>query len=197
MINIFYNSKELKDTLVVSIASTKATKVVNDDKFTLLYDDDKLIGINIFNFSQYKKLNDGMAYATDDLIKTIKDITKIDLTEYNEKNFLVGQITNLEKIENTHLSYCDVNIGDKTLKIICGAGNVKVDAKVVVAMIGTFLPNAKLQILKSSIQQKESFGMLCSKKELTIQTQKEESGIIILDDHYKVGELFIEPFSNK
>lgn len=196
MINIFYNKTTLKDTMLISISMNKPN-ITKDHKneFTVLYKDDQLIGINIFNLSKYINLKEGMILPDKKILDLILQITKIDLTKYLDKNFVIGQIIKLEPIQNTHLNYCDVDIKDKTLKIVCGAQNAKNNLRVVVAMVNTFMPDGK-PIIKNSIQGKESFGMLCSAKELNIGDDNKK-GIIELNDSYKIGELFIEPFSNK
>lgn len=196
MINIFYNKTTLKNAMTILVSSEQVNKIVTKEKFTLLYSNDNLVGINIWEFDQYEKINQGMIFANEKLIQTIKKITQLDLSQYFEKNFIVGKIIKLEKIPNTHLNYCEVDIKNKVLKIICGANNVSVNAKVVVAMINTSMPNGKM-ILKSNIQGKVSFGMLCSKKELNLNAENNEKGIIILNENYEVGDLFIEPFANK
>ncbi|MDE6429082.1 MAG: hypothetical protein K2N92_00525 [Malacoplasma sp.] len=196
MINIFYNKTTLNNALTISVSSQPVTKIEKKKNFTVLYNNNNLVGINIWDFDQYEKINQGMIFADNKILQTIKKITQIDLSQYVEKNFVVGKIIQLEKIPNTHLHYCDVDIKDKTLKIICGASNVEVGTKVVVAMINTAMPDGKM-ILKSNIQGKVSFGMLCSKKELNLKADSSEKGIMILDNKYKIGDLFSEPFANK
>ncbi|MDE6082644.1 MAG: hypothetical protein K2F52_02050 [Malacoplasma sp.] len=196
MINIFYNKTTLNNALTISASSQPVTKIEKKKNFTVLYNNNNLVGINIWDFDQYEKINQGMIFADNKILQTIKKITQIDLSQYVEKNFVVGKIIQLEKIPNTHLHYCDVDIKDKTLKIICGASNVEVGTKVVVAMINTAMPDGKM-ILKSNIQGKVSFGMLCSKKELNLKADSSEKGIMILDNKYKIGDLFSEPFANK
>ncbi|MDE5841654.1 MAG: hypothetical protein K2H11_01610 [Malacoplasma sp.] len=196
MINIFYNKTTLNNALTISVSSQPVTKIEKKKNFTVLYNNNNLVGINIWDFDQYEKINQGMIFADNKILQTIKKITQIDLSQYVEKNFVVGKIIQLEKIPNTHLHYCDVDIKDKTLKIICGASNVEVGTKIVVAMINTAMPDGKM-ILKSNIQGKVSFGMLCSKKELNLKADSSEKGIMILDNKYKIGDLFSEPFANK
>ncbi|BAC44728.1 conserved hypothetical protein [Malacoplasma penetrans HF-2] len=196
MINIFYNKTTLKDTMLVSVSMKKPNITKNHkDVFTALYKDEELVGINIFNVSKHIKLNDGMILANKQILDFILKITKINLSKYEDKNFVVGEIVKLEPIPNTHLNYCDVDVKDKVLKVVCGAANAKQNLKVVVAMINTFMPDGK-PIIKNSIQGKESFGMLCSAKELNMPHDNKK-GIIELNNSYQVGELFVEPFSNK
>jgi phenylalanyl-tRNA synthetase beta chain len=83
------------------------------------------------------------------------------------------------------LSVCQVSIGPEALQIVCGAPNVREKAKVPVALIGARLPSG-MQIAKSNLRGVESFGMICSEKELEIGEDAE--GIMILDPKLKVGE---------
>ncbi|MDE6894215.1 MAG: hypothetical protein K2J02_02430 [Malacoplasma sp.] len=196
MINIFYNKTTLNNAMTISVSSQPVDRIIKEKKFSILYNDNSLVGINIWDFDQYANIKQGMIYADNKILEMIKKITQIDLSEYVEKNFTVGKITKLEKIPNTHLHYCDVDIKEKTLKIICGASNVAIDSKVVVAMVNTAMPDGKM-ILKSNIQGKVSLGMLCSKKELNLNKDNNEKGIMLLDKNYEIGDLFIEPFANK
>ena len=64
------------------------------------------------------------------------------------------------------LSLCEVDIGvDSNLQIICGAPNVRKDLKVVVATVGSVLPN-NLKIKKAKLRGVESRGMICSEAEI-------------------------------
>jgi len=110
------------------------------------------------------------------------------------KNVVVGQITKLGKHPDADkLTYCDVNVGDETLKIICGAQNHKEGDKVCVAKIGAVLPG-DFKIKKSKIRGVESFGMLSSNSELGLESgseaDKKSDGILILPEDAVVGEDF-------
>ncbi|SJM92865.1 phenylalanine--tRNA ligase subunit beta [Crenothrix polyspora] len=73
---------------------------------------------------------------------------------------------------------------DVVLQIVCGASNVRVGLKVPVALIGAVLPG-DFKIKKSKLRGQESFGMLCSAKELGISTTAE--GLLELPDDASVG----------
>ncbi len=64
------------------------------------------------------------------------------------------------------LRVCEVDAGTgETLKIVCGAANVRVGLHVPAALIGAVLPG-NFKIKKSKLRGVESFGMLCSESEL-------------------------------
>lgn len=82
------------------------------------------------------------------------------------------------------LSLCRVNNGSETLNIVCGAQNFKSGDKVVLAQIGAVLPG-DFKIKRSKIRGEESFGMLCSEKELGLAD--ESAGIMVLADDLQLG----------
>lgn len=81
--------------------------------------------------------------------------------------------------------------GNEILDIVCGAPNVAVGQKVIVALNGAELPGG-IKIKKGMIRGKESNGMLCSLSELGIdskfQSEEDKKGIHILGDNAKLGE---------
>ena len=70
------------------------------------------------------------------------------------------------------------------LQIVCGAPNVAVGVKVPLATIGAVLPG-DLRIKKSKLRGVESFGMLCSARELGLSD--EHAGLLILPEDAPVG----------
>ena len=95
------------------------------------------------------------------------------------KNFVVGFIENAEKHPNAdRLRVCQVNIGDKTLQIVCGAPNARAGIHVVVALVGAVIPIHGEELKKGKIRGIESQGMMCSSQELLLG--EESDGIIEL-----------------
>jgi phenylalanyl-tRNA synthetase beta chain len=82
------------------------------------------------------------------------------------------------------LSLCKVNNGKEILSIVCGAQNFKAGDKVALAQIGAVLPG-DFRIKRSKIRGEESFGMLCSEKELGLAA--ESAGIMILPPEAQLG----------
>jgi len=98
---------------------------------------------------------------------------------------VVGEIKRVQKHPQAdHLSVCEVEIGSEFLQIVCGAPNVKEKAKVPVALVGAKLPIG-LEITKTTLRGVDSFGMICSEKELGIG--EDQKGILILDSQLKIG----------
>ena len=98
---------------------------------------------------------------------------------------VVGKIKRIQKHPQAdHLSVCEVEIGSEFLQIVCGALNVKEKAKVPVALMGARLPIGMV-ITKTTLREVDSFGMICSEKELGIG--EDQKGIMILDSELKIG----------
>ena len=75
------------------------------------------------------------------------------------------------------------------LQIVCGAKNVKEGVLVVVAMIGTIMNDGTV-FSKGQLKGFDSYGMLCSKRELNIPTE-EVRGLLLLDSNeYNIGDKF-------
>ena len=82
------------------------------------------------------------------------------------------------------LSLCQVDNGKEVLTIVCGAQNFKAGDMVALAQIGAVLPG-DFRIKRSKIRGSESFGMLCSEKELGLADESE--GIMILPPGLPLG----------
>lgn len=87
------------------------------------------------------------------------------------------------------LSLCQVQIGDETHQIVCGAPNVREGLAVVVALPGAVLPG-NFKISKSKIRGIKSFGMICSERELGLSS--EHDGIMELPEGTEHGQIFID-----
>jgi phenylalanyl-tRNA synthetase beta chain len=92
------------------------------------------------------------------------------------------------------LSICKVNDGKEILSIVCGARNFKAGDKVALARIGAVLPG-DFNIKRSKIRGEESFGMLCSEKELSLADESE--GIMILPGDSPIGVPLFEALGMK
>jgi phenylalanyl-tRNA synthetase beta chain len=99
---------------------------------------------------------------------------------------VVGEVLKVSKHPRADkLSVCEVTTGSEKLQIVCGAPNVIEKAKVPVALVGASLPG-DMRIGKNTLRGIDSFGMICSEKELGVG--EDEEGIMILDSGLKVGE---------
>ena len=128
--------------------------------------------------------------STDELVHRLT-MSSCEVEEYFEthpfmKQLIVAQVKECEKHpDSDHLSKCVVFDGKTDLSVICGASNVRAGILVAFAPVGTVLPTAdgNLKIEKRKIRGVVSEGMICSAKELYIDSLiGDNGGIIILDE---------------
>jgi phenylalanyl-tRNA synthetase beta chain len=100
---------------------------------------------------------------------------------------VIGEVLEVVKHPNAdRLNVCRVNIGViEPLTIVCGAANVAVGVKVPCACIGAVLPG-NFVIKQAKVRNVESFGMLCSAKELGLAV--ESQGLWLLPMDATVGQ---------
>ena len=99
---------------------------------------------------------------------------------------LVAEIVAAEKHPQAdRLQVCKVDAGQgELLQIVCGAPNARVGIKVPLATVGARLPSG-IAIKAAKLRGVESFGMLCSAKELSIDD--DASGLLELPTEASVG----------
>ena len=83
------------------------------------------------------------------------------------------------------LQVCKVSAGGESLQIVCGAPNARAGLKTALATVGAKLPGDKA-IDKARLRGVESFGMLCSAKELGLSDASD--GILELAPDAPVGQ---------
>ncbi|MDR0199495.1 MAG: phenylalanine--tRNA ligase subunit beta [Streptococcaceae bacterium] len=109
------------------------------------------------------------------------------------KDLVVGEIKSFEDVPETHLHVCQVDAGqpDGDLQIVCGAPNVRVGMKAIVALIGARV-GGNTKIKKGKMRGFESQGMLCALDELGISDKinpmKHEEGIYEMPQDAVNGE---------
>jgi phenylalanyl-tRNA synthetase beta chain len=100
---------------------------------------------------------------------------------------VVGHIIAAEKHPDADkLKVCKVDIGaGEPLQIVCGAPNAAVGMKAPLATVGAVLPDGTV-IGKGKLRGIESFGMLCSQRELGLST--EHAGLWALPESAVTGQ---------
>ena len=110
-------------------------------------------------------------------------------------NVVVAEVLEVVKHPNAErLNVCQVNVGEaRPLTIVCGAANVAVGVKVPCARIGAVLPGDFI-IKQAKVRNVESFGMLCSDKELGLAEESQgpstelRTGLWLLPNDAPVGK---------
>lgn len=121
------------------------------------------------------------------LTMTGLEIEDIDNKSEDLKGFEVAEIIEAKQHPDADkLKVCMVKTKSGTLQIVCGAPNARAGIKVVLANVGTVIPNGNFKIKKSKIRGIESVGMMCSAEEIGIPG--DSSGIIELKDNAVIGD---------
>jgi len=98
---------------------------------------------------------------------------------------VIGEIISAEKHPDAdRLQVLKVNVGSENLQIVCGASNARVGLKAPCALVGAELPG--FAIKEAKVRGVESFGMMCSAKELGLTA--EATGLLELPNEAKIGQ---------
>ena len=136
-----------------------------------------------------KQLADGLTLSGSH-VESINSMNK------GVKGVVVGRILKIEKHPDADkLVICKIDIGTEILNIVTGAANVREEDFVPVATIGSILPG-EITIEKTNFRGVDSFGMLCSLKELgfndNVISKSMKEGIFILDREYPLGKDIVD-----
>ena len=141
-------------------------------------------------------VNDYVDIKDENLEELAIKITKADINveaviTNHIDNLVVGEVLEcVDHPDSDHLHVCKVNVGSEVKQIVCGAPNVRVGLKVIVALPGAVLPG-DFEIKAGKIRGEESNGMLCALFELGLEEKTEENynkGIEELPTDAPVGE---------
>ena len=142
------------------------------------------------------RINDGDGFIVpENLFNRIDDETVARLTaEYapvqadNTPKLTVAEIVDVKNHpERDNLHILSVNTGsDENIQIVCGAPNVRVGLRGVLAPVGAKLPGMKKPMTQRTVAGYESFGMMCSGAE--IGANDDDTQIIELDASYNIGD---------
>lgn len=199
--NVFYNKVGVGDVLLIQLTTEKVEKVVTETKGDVALVKDaqtnEIVAINIFDFSKYSTIQEsGNVALSEELVTILEKALLTNGVDYTlhvdlSPKFVVGYVETLEQHPNADkLKVCQVNVGDHTLQIVCGAPNVAAGQKVVVAKVGAVMPSGMV-IKDAELRGVASSGMLCSARELALPNAPEVKGILILDEQMEVGSPFL------
>jgi phenylalanyl-tRNA synthetase beta chain len=98
---------------------------------------------------------------------------------------VVGEVLAVSRHPDAEkLNVCRVAGGPEELQIVCGAANVRPGMKAPLALIGAKLPNGT-EIKRAKLRGVESFGMLCSAKEVGLS--EDATGLLDLPADLRTG----------
>jgi len=128
----------------------------------------------------------------------VESIEPIETIKGGLKGLVIGEVITCAKHPNADkLSLTTVNVGTETLsQIVCGAPNVAVGQKVVVALPGTTVHPIKgepFTIKQTKIRGEASEGMICAEDEIGLG--ESHAGIMVLNPSAKNGTLAADYFN--
>ncbi|NLJ97898.1 MAG: phenylalanine--tRNA ligase subunit beta [Tissierellia bacterium] len=140
---------------------------------------------------EYIDIDEDSKTLADKLTLSGSHVESIISLDRGIKNVVVGMIENIKAHENADkLLIIDVNIGKEIIQVVTGATNLKKGDYVPVALVGAKLPE-DIYIEKTNFRGVDSYGMLCSLKELgyedSVIPKEQRDGIFILDKEYPLG----------
>lgn len=113
------------------------------------------------------------------------EIDSVEKLDAGLDKVVVGKILNIKQHPNADkLVLCDVDAGDETLQVVCGAPNTKEGMVAPLALVGAALPSG-MEIRAAKVRGQSSYGMLCSEKELGFSD--DAAGLMELPAELKAG----------
>ncbi|MYL29125.1 phenylalanine--tRNA ligase subunit beta [Halobacillus halophilus] len=138
---------------------------------------------------------DVSAYSPEELAEIITktgiEVESVEPVAEGVTGVVVGHVTSCVQHPNADkLNLCQVDVGEETLQIVCGAPNVAEGQKVAVAVPGAVLPG-NFKIKKTKLRGEASNGMICSLQELGVDEKdvpKEYAeGIFVFPEDTEIG----------
>lgn len=195
-----YNKQNVGDTLMVIVKNDENEENSMErkgDVARIQALDGTTVAWNFFNASNYLTIQgNGQVELLEKDIETLNE--QLKLAGFEERlvadlspKFVVGYVkTCIPHPDSDHLHITETEIdGGKTLQIVCGAPNIEAGQKVVVAKPGAMMPDGQI-IWPGNLRGVDSFGMICSAKELHLPNAPEKRGILVLAEDAKIGEKF-------
>lgn len=195
-----YNKAHVGDTLMVVVADDKGTENTVERKWNVAQVKDasgQIVAWNFFHISDHLTIegNGQVTINEEQLTELNRLIKEAGFTETliadNEPKIVVGYVkTCVPHPDSDHLSVTETEVDNgHVLQIVCGAPNIEAGQKVVVAKPGAMMPDG-LMIWPGSLRGVESYGMICSARELHLPDAPTEKGILVLPEDAVVGEAF-------
>lgn len=196
-----YNKEHVGDVLLVILEDTKDIKRQVERKGQVARivaeETGKTLGWNIFEVSSLFDLNgSGQVFLSEEEVAILNDLMeKEGFTERLQVSstpvFVVAEILEMvDHPDSDHLHICQVEVGQEApVQIVCGAPNAALGLKTVAALPGAMMPDGNL-IFTGQLRGVDSYGMLCSARELHLPNAPQVRGIIELDADCVAGEAF-------
>ncbi|GEQ61175.1 YtpR family tRNA-binding protein [Vagococcus lutrae] len=199
-----YNKEAVGDCLVVVVANAKGGEVaverVDDVARIYLEDTKETVGLNFFNISKYlpEIEGNGQVYPSEKEMNVLNELlekagVQDRLSDNGYGKLVTGYVQSCVPHEDSdHLSVTQTEVANgEVLQIVCGAKNIREGLRVVVAQPGAMMPNG-LIIWPGNLRGVDSYGMICSARELGLPQSEAQSGIMELVDETPIGKPIAE-----
>ncbi|MBQ7413108.1 MAG: phenylalanine--tRNA ligase subunit beta [Alphaproteobacteria bacterium] len=141
---------------------------------------------SLTTLKQYLDTSATVAEIADKLTMIGLEVEEVQDLAANLKGYIVGEIRVVEQHPNADkLHVLRVFNGKEDVQIVCGAPNVRVGLKSILAQPGCYVPLFKETIQISKLRGVESNGMMCAEDELGVGT--DHQGIIELNADIPAG----------
>lgn len=194
------NKQSYPNTLIVILGQDQGKSEYEEKEDITRITDEKgnVTGYNFFNVDQvidYDKLPNGEVKLSEKdlaaLNQKLADAGFDDKLAYGKPTLVYSYVKTCEKhpdSDHLHVTTIDVGNGEEH-QIVCGAPNIAQGQKVVVALPGTLMPNGQM-IWPGKLRSVDSYGMICSARELGLEHAPQKRGIMVVPDDFSVGDAF-------
>ncbi|WP_103751888.1 YtpR family tRNA-binding protein [Lactobacillus panisapium] len=194
------NKQSYPNTLIVILGQDQGKSEYEEKEDITRITDEKgnVTGYNFFNVDQvidYDKLPNGEVKLSEKdlaaLNQKLADAGFDDKLAYGKPTLVYGYVKTCEKHpDSDHLYVTTIDVGNgEEHQIVCGAPNIAQGQKVVVALPGTLMPNGQM-IWPGKLRSVDSYGMICSARELGLEHAPQKRGIMVVPDDFSVGDAF-------
>ncbi|MCZ9311491.1 DUF4479 domain-containing protein [Weissella koreensis] len=196
-----YNPAALGDVLIAITApsSEKDLAETKNNVTVIMSQSGDLIGVNFLKVADIIDVKDfqaGQIFLTNTQIDQLNQAIinagfEVQLDKVQVK-LVVGYVRSAEEHpDSDHLKVTSTEVGDdQMVQIVSGSPNMQANIKVVVAQVGTMMPNG-LIIWPGELRGVTSNGMIVSGRELNLPNAPTQPGALILpDDFAPIGTIF-------
>lgn len=190
--SLYYSYKAIGDVLIIDFDNQAFISSHHRvGEVEVIYDEERLIGYNIFNVSKIMKIKtSGMIFFPSplfiDVINSILSNANLEnLSPKSHSGYFIGEIVDFQEGENNHLY--SISLGSKIV-VAKLSDSLNLGDKVVVALQGSVLNTGKMAV---EVESKDDLlsAHICTNRELNIQ---DDDRIFLVDEDENIGNDFFQ-----
>ena len=170
--NFFQNKKNISIIFKDFEQNNSNTKTITKDDFVLIFSNEKIVGINIFNYEKYFQIKEGF-HSIDNNTKTylLNKFSNYLKEEDFDSFYKIGKVVEIKQhSSNPNLSILKVQFKFYEKQIITNLKNIEQNKNYLFAIDGA-ITSSGLKIVESKISNTLSQGMIMSYKSLGIDKE--------------------------